>query len=159
MTESWQSSGTATAEPYAGDPDLRSLPEQPPAPPRRPRPHGERVAAGEAAQIGLLLPPLSAHHEARPCPVRAQHDHRASDGSAPSCAARSIPARPHRTRPGQQLVRISAEASSHCCRSRLCSNRSALCTAMPAAAARASTRISSSAVNSAVPTFRDRTSR
>ena len=46
--------------------------------------------------------------------------------------------------PDSSSFRISADASSHCCRSLPCSNRSALCTAIPAAAARASTRTSSS---------------
>ena len=55
--------------------------------------------------------------------------------------------------PDSSSFRISADASSHCWRSRPCSNRSAFCTAIPAAAASASTTTSSSAVNSPPPFF------
>ena len=50
--------------------------------------------------------------------------------------------------PASSSARISPVASSHRCRSRVCSNRSAFCTATPAAAASASTTTSSAGVNS-----------
>ena len=71
-----------------------------------------------------------------------------------SCARWAIsPSASSSLAPASSSLRISAEASSHCWRSRPCSKRSALCTAMPAAVASAATTTSSSAVNSPPPFF------
>ena len=126
------------------------LPAIPPARPcGSPRPHAEagrarRDGGGRAPRSRTGRGPRSRRRAGRaPAPGRV-----ASDVVSSSVRWAISPSASSSLAPDSSSFRISADASSHCCRSRPCSNRSALCTAIPAAAARASTRISSSAVNS-----------
>ena len=129
----------------------------PPAPPcGSPRPRaGARRGPRQAAETGLLGPGFErgSRRRRRAGPGRARSPSHPTDVS--SSVRRAIKPRASSSlAPDNNSLRISAEASNHRCRNRLCSNRSALCTAIPAAAARASTRTSSSAVNSACPPSR-----